>query len=221
MQAIKGNYNWAESFNRLNDLSKMDSNDNPDQFPTGLNIQEQLELYLSPDKRYVENVEKTLQSAMETLAHLADVVINFGDDSLPALSTSMETLSSQLASIDKLSLNALNSVKNDKCAVEGEINGGLGKKCDNGKKSSADTCDQIADVWIPKKVIDTLDLGQNPRIVTKDYMERLSAENQFTHGKNKAAETFHQVLEQNLALSFPEVSNAIPNMSMDQQFGRS
>ncbi|KAJ1935714.1 RNA polymerase II mediator complex subunit [Linderina pennispora] len=60
------------------------------------------------------------------------------------------------------------------------------------------------DANIPMEVLNFIEDGRNPDEFTRNFTERVAAENQFTNGKISALSNFKQEFEAQLKESFPE-----------------
>lgn len=59
---------------------------------------------------------------------------------------------------------------------------------------------------IPHDVIEMLDVGKNPDIHTRNFINRLASENQYSYGQHLAMLDYHNQLNQALDDAFPELA---------------
>ncbi|KAL7747742.1 RNA polymerase II mediator complex subunit [Sorochytrium milnesiophthora] len=78
-----------------------------------------------------------------------------------------------------------------------------------GELAAADQlCQSLDDIYVPVEVIQRVENGENPDVFTKNYMERLAAENQFTNGKIQSLKDFKSILLRQMDEMFPEECDA-------------
>jgi len=67
----------------------------------------------------------------------------------------------------------------------------------------------VQDVLIPIEVIDTVDNSRNPHLYTRNFVERVASENQYTNGILRSVQAFRDDLVGQLELHFPQIN---PNL---------
>ncbi|KAJ9478035.1 Mediator of RNA polymerase II transcription subunit 10 [Pseudozyma hubeiensis] len=62
-----------------------------------------------------------------------------------------------------------------------------------------------AHMMIPQDVLEMLDTGKNPDIHTRNFVNRLASENQYSYGQHRAVESYKRSLDAALDQAFPEL----------------
>ncbi|GAC92674.1 hypothetical protein PHSY_000229 [Pseudozyma hubeiensis SY62] len=62
-----------------------------------------------------------------------------------------------------------------------------------------------AHMMIPQDVLEMLDTGKNPDIHTRNFVNRLASENQYSYGQHRAVESYKSSLDAALDQAFPEL----------------
>lgn len=65
-----------------------------------------------------------------------------------------------------------------------------------------------AHMMIPQDVLEMLDTGKNPDIHTRNFVNRLASENQYSYGQHRAVERYKATLDAALDQAFPELKAA-------------
>lgn len=65
-----------------------------------------------------------------------------------------------------------------------------------------------AHMMVPQEVLDMLDAGKNPDIHTRNFVNRLASENQYSYGQHRAVESYKNRLDEALDSAFPELAQA-------------
>ncbi|CBQ72138.1 conserved hypothetical protein [Sporisorium reilianum SRZ2] len=65
-----------------------------------------------------------------------------------------------------------------------------------------------AHMMIPQDVLEMLDTGKNPDIHTRNFVNRLASENQYSYGQHRAVESYKDRLDAALDQAFPELAQA-------------
>ncbi len=63
-------------------------------------------------------------------------------------------------------------------------------------------------MMIPQDVLEMLDTGKNPDIHTRNFVNRLASENQYSYGQHRAVERYKDRLDKALDEAFPELAGA-------------
>lgn len=71
---------------------------------------------------------------------------------------------------------------------------------------SIDNKAQDIQTMIPFQVLSDIDNARNPMQLTKERLERAATENQFMNGKIAAISSYRKLLNEALALNFPETA---------------
>lgn len=61
---------------------------------------------------------------------------------------------------------------------------------------------------VPQDVLEMLDAGKNPDIHTRNFVNRLASENQYSYGQHTAVERYKDKLDAALDEAFPELKVA-------------
>ncbi|KAF8543931.1 mediator complex, subunit Med10, partial [Trichophaea hybrida] len=67
----------------------------------------------------------------------------------------------------------------------------------------------IADVKLPREVIQYVEDGRNPDIYTREFVELVVKQNQLMNGKRRAFARFRDVLAQQMEARFPELKEEV------------
>lgn len=67
----------------------------------------------------------------------------------------------------------------------------------------------IADVTLPREVIQYIEDGRNPDIYTREFVELVVKQNQLMNGKRQAFARFRDVLAQQMKARFPELKEEV------------
>ncbi|SPO23434.1 related to NUT2 - subunit of the RNA polymerase II mediator complex [Ustilago trichophora] len=62
-----------------------------------------------------------------------------------------------------------------------------------------------AHMMVPQDVLEMLDTGKNPDIHTRNFVNRLASENQYSYGQHRAVESYKNRLDEALDRAFPEL----------------
>ncbi|SPO22108.1 probable Mediator of RNA polymerase II transcription subunit 10 [Ustilago trichophora] len=62
-----------------------------------------------------------------------------------------------------------------------------------------------AHMMVPQDVLEMLDTGKNPDIHTRNFVNRLASENQYSYGQHRAVERYKNRLDEALDRAFPEL----------------
>ncbi len=65
-----------------------------------------------------------------------------------------------------------------------------------------------AHMMVPQDVLEMLDTGKNPDSHTRNFVNRLASENQYSYGQHKAVESYKDRLDAALDEAFPELRQA-------------
>ncbi|EST07851.1 Mediator complex, subunit Med10 [Kalmanozyma brasiliensis GHG001] len=65
-----------------------------------------------------------------------------------------------------------------------------------------------AHMMVPQDVLEMLDTGKNPDIHTRNFVNRLASENQYSFGQHRAVERYKERLSSALDEAFPELRRA-------------
>lgn len=65
-----------------------------------------------------------------------------------------------------------------------------------------------AHLMVPQDVLEMLDTGKNPDIHTRNFVNRLASENQYSYGQHRAVENYKSALDEALERTFPELKQA-------------
>ena len=65
-----------------------------------------------------------------------------------------------------------------------------------------------AQMMVPQDVLEMLDTGKNPDIHTRNFVNRLASENQYSYGQHRAVGSYKSKLDQALDAAFPELKQA-------------
>jgi mediator of RNA polymerase II transcription subunit 10 len=80
---------------------------------------------------------------------------------------------------------------------------------------SIDNKAQDIQTMIPFQVLSDIDNARNPMQLTKERLERAATENQFVNGKIAAIDSYRKLLNEALAVSFPETAKYLHPTSQD------
>lgn len=65
-----------------------------------------------------------------------------------------------------------------------------------------------AHLMVPQDVLEMLDSGKNPDIHTRNFVNRLASENQYSYGQHRAVKSYKDKLDAALDEAFPELKGA-------------
>ncbi|TKY87314.1 hypothetical protein EX895_003991 [Sporisorium graminicola] len=63
-----------------------------------------------------------------------------------------------------------------------------------------------AHMMIPQDVLEMLDTGKNPDIHTRNFVNRLASENQYSYGQHRAVQSYKNRLDAALEQAFPDLA---------------
>ncbi|KAK9487216.1 transcription factor subunit Med10 of mediator complex-domain-containing protein [Lipomyces starkeyi] len=69
--------------------------------------------------------------------------------------------------------------------------------------------DTVADVLVPREIVQYIEDGRNPNVYTREFVELLVKQNQFVNGKMRAMRDFRDVLAEQIRETYPELSNEV------------
>jgi len=73
------------------------------------------------------------------------------------------------------------------------------------------------DVKVPMEVLEFIEEGRNPDLFTKEFVERVAAENHYTNGKIWAFQEFHKVYWETLQAHFPEQTQLYSSLALNKK----
>lgn len=65
-----------------------------------------------------------------------------------------------------------------------------------------------AHMMVPQDVLEMLDTGKNPDIHSRNFVNRLASENQYSYGQHRAVSRYKNALDAALDQAFPELTQA-------------
>lgn len=63
-----------------------------------------------------------------------------------------------------------------------------------------------AHMMVPQDILELLDTGKNPDIHTRNFVNRLASENQYSYGQHKVVQSYLNRLDAALDQAFPELA---------------
>ncbi|KAK9451786.1 transcription factor subunit Med10 of mediator complex-domain-containing protein [Limtongia smithiae] len=72
--------------------------------------------------------------------------------------------------------------------------------------------ESLADVLVPREIIQYIEDGRNPNVYTREFIELLVKQNQFVNGKLHAMRDFRDVLADQIREAYPELSAEVDNV---------
>ncbi|KAI9188764.1 RNA polymerase II mediator complex subunit [Blastocladiella emersonii ATCC 22665] len=137
----------------------------------------------SPDADAIDPALAVVQAALASLTDVAREVLHFEDESRPALAAHLAAFTAHMADLDALAQYPAG---------------------DSATGATQQPPPPLSTVWIPARVLELVDRGENPHRATSEVMERVAGENQFTHGKVDAAARLRDAMAAELASVFPD-----------------
>lgn len=64
-------------------------------------------------------------------------------------------------------------------------------------------------MMVPQDVLEMLDTGKNPDIHTRNFVNRLASENQYSYGQHRAVSKYKDSLDGALERAFPELAQGV------------